>query len=112
MGFRFRQQLREAMGRCVPRAYGVPANDEGQEQMNNYESKLRRAAVMQRLETDPVQADWWAGYMRGLRRGHHGEIFGTEHEHQIWMSLAGSPDLLRDARGRGYRAGLAAAELA
>ena len=80
--------------------------------MNDYESKLRRAAVMQRLETDPVQADWWAGYMRGLRRGHHGEIFGTEHEHQIWMSLAGSPDLLRDARGRGYRAGLAAAELA
>jgi len=44
--------------------------------------------------------------MRGLRRAHHGERFGSEAEHDLWLSAAESADLQRAALGRGYIAGL------
>ena len=50
----------------------------------------------------------WAGYMRGLRRLHHGESFGTDAEHEAWNSVPTDElDLARRARGEGYRAGIA-----
>jgi len=58
------------------------------------------------LETDPIKADWWAGYIRGLRRAYHGERFGTEAEHQAHLDAASSNNELRAAHGRGYAAGL------
>jgi hypothetical protein len=45
--------------------------------------------------------------MRGLRRAHHGESFGTGAEHALWLSASESPDQQRAALGNGYRAGLA-----
>jgi len=44
--------------------------------------------------------------MRGLRRAYYGDKYGSAAEHDLWLSLAGDLDLSRDARGRGYRAGL------
>ena len=80
--------------------------------MSQFASLLRRADTLRRLESaqpgyDAVlRAEWWAGYMRGLRRAHHGERFGTEAEHALWMAAADSDDPQRAALGRGYRAGL------
>lgn len=84
--------------------------------MSTFASLMRRADTLRRAESDPVKSDWWVGYMRGLRRAHHGESFGTESEHQMWLSL-GEIDAnmsskqavhsaSRAALGRGYRAGL------
>lgn len=54
-------------------------------------------------------ADYWHGYQRGLRRGFHGELFGTDADHQLWLRLAddGADEASRE-RGRGYRDGLSA----
>ena len=56
-----------------------------------------------------ASADYWHGYQRGLRRGFHGELFGTESEHKLWMRLADNgADRASQERGRGYRDGLSA----
>lgn len=65
-----------------------------------------RADTLRRVETDPLRCDWWAGYMRGLRRARHGESFGIESEHELWLSAAESIDPSRAALGAGYRVGL------
>jgi hypothetical protein len=57
------------------------------------------------LLSDPDGQEYWAGYLRGMRRCYHGENFGTEAEHGLWMSLADEADRLRRYRGLGYRAG-------
>jgi hypothetical protein len=75
--------------------------------MSKFTSLMRRADTLRRLEADPARQQWWAGYMRGLRRTHHGENFGTETEHQLWLSAAESDDPMRAILGRGYRAGIA-----
>ena len=74
--------------------------------MSNFQSLMRRADTLRRLETDPIRAEWYVGYVRGLRRAHHGENFGTASEHEMWFDAAGSSDPMRAALGRGYRAGL------
>lgn len=74
--------------------------------MSKFASMLRRADALRRVESDPIRADWWTGYMRGLRRAHHGERFGTGAEHELWLAAADSDDPARAALGRGYRAGL------
>lgn len=77
--------------------------------MSNFASLMRRADTLRRRHNDPqnpFESDWWAGYMRGLRRAHHGERFGTQAEHDLWLSAIESTDPQRAALGRGYRAGL------
>lgn len=74
--------------------------------MSAFSTLLRRADTLRRLEGDPLRSDWWVGYMRGLRRAHHGERFGSQAEHELWLSAAESDDPARAALGRGYRAGL------
>lgn len=74
--------------------------------MSNFQSLMRRADTLRRLESDCLAESWWTGYMRGLRRAHHGERFGTEAEHDLWFSAIESTDQSRAALGRGYRAGL------
>lgn len=74
--------------------------------MSYFSSLLRRADTLRRVEPDPIRAEWYAGYMRGLRRAHHGERFGSEAEHQLWLAAAESTYPMRAALGRGYRAGL------
>lgn len=74
--------------------------------MSNFASLMRRADTLRRLTSDRIESAWWTGYMRGLRRAHHGEQFGTEAEHQMWLDAATSPDSQRAAMGHGYAAGL------
>lgn len=74
--------------------------------MSTFSTLMRRADMMRRIEIDPVRADWWTGYMRGLRRAHHGNGFGTEAEHELFHSAAESENLRRATLGRGYQAGL------
>jgi len=74
--------------------------------MSAFASLMRRADTLRRAELDPAVSDWWAGYVRGLRRAHHGEKFGTETEHDMWLAAADSTDPRRASMGRGYAAGL------
>lgn len=74
--------------------------------MSAFASLLRRADTLRRHEPDPIRAAWWAGYVRGLRRAHHGESFGSEAEHQLFLSASGDAVPDRAALGRGYAAGL------
>ena len=68
--------------------------------------EMLRAESMKCIDSGSIDsAFYWAGYMRGLRYAFH-DSFGTEQEHQKHLSLIGDRDLTRDARGRGYRAGL------
>lgn len=76
------------------------------EPVSSFASLLRRADTLRRHETEPLRSEWWVGYMRGLRRAHHGESFGSQAEHDLWLSAAESDDPSRAALGRGYRAGL------
>lgn len=69
-------------------------------------SLMRRAEALRRLTSDHLEGEWWAGYMRGLRRAHHGAAFGTDAEHRQWLAAAQTADTHRAARGRGYAAGL------
>jgi len=71
-----------------------------------FSSLMRRADTLRKTETDPAREGWWVGYMRGLRRAHHGDSFGSRAEHDLWLSAAESDDPSRAALGRGYRAGL------
>ncbi len=74
--------------------------------MSNFPSLMRRADTLRRVEPDPVRSEWFVGYMRGLRRAHHGEAFGTLAEHEMWLAASESDDPSRAALGRGYAAGL------
>ena len=67
-----------------------------------FEREMMRAKTMITVGDRP---EYWAGYQRGLRRRFHGENFGTEEEHEKWLSLKGDSDPARDERGRGYRDG-------
>ena len=72
----------------------------------NFDEWMLRADTFKRVAQSPEDAEFWAGYMRGLRRSHH-ENFLTEDEHQTWLSIpADELDLARRAKGEGYRAGI------
>ena len=71
---------------------------------SNFRSLMRRADT-QRRHDHPHQA-WWTRYMRGLRRAHHGQNFGTDAEHDLYLNAINDTDQNRAALGRGYRAGL------
>ena len=72
-----------------------------------FQSEALRAKTMGRLEN----SDYWAGFLRGLRRGYHGENFGTDEEYKKWWAIADEDDLARQERGKGYRAGLRCAKM-
>jgi hypothetical protein len=52
-----------------------------------------------------IDASFWEGYRRGLRRKFYGEEFGTEEEHIKWMDSANNDEKNIRERGLGYRAG-------
>jgi len=54
------------------------------------------------------RADYWLGFRRGLRRAFYGEAFGTDEDHQLWLSLAARDDREIAERGIGYLDGLGA----
>jgi hypothetical protein len=72
-----------------------------------FKSRMLTAKAM---ETVGERPDYWIGYQRGLRRFHHGEIFGTDEEHDLWMGLADDEDQDRAEMGRGYRDGYSGKE--
>jgi hypothetical protein len=61
----------------------------------------RRAESMRRTDND--NQPYWIGYLRGLRRRHYGENFGTNEEHQLWLTANG--DDICEQRSNGYRDG-------
>ena len=69
-------------------------------------SEMAKARAADKLGERSVA--YWEGYERGLRRQYHGTLFGTEQEHQLWLSFADDTrDVSRRERGLGYRDGLA-----
>ena len=74
-----------------------------------FEAEMGKAKTFKNVE--PERQDFWAGYQRGLRRGYHGENFGTDEEHAKWCGLADDDDDSRQQRGQGYRAGFRCAKL-
>ena len=62
--------------------------------------KMSKADILTQFGDQP---NYWHGYRRGLRRRFHGEKFGTEQEHKLWMSLWNDEDISRQELGRGYR---------
>lgn len=72
--------------------------------MSQFQTLMRRADTLRRHDRD--NDPWWTGYIRGLRRAHHGAAFGTAAEHELFLAAADSDDPNRSALGRGYRAGL------
>ncbi|HNS91268.1 MAG TPA: hypothetical protein PLP82_03445 [Deltaproteobacteria bacterium] len=56
-------------------------------------------------QSDPDKADYFAGYIRGLRKAYRGGSFGVDKDHNLWMSLIFDADKKRHARGLGYRDG-------
>ena len=73
--------------------------------MTKGEFQSRMKAAMALRELNVGAQDFWAGYMRGLRRLYHGENFGMAEEHKQWLSLIDDP--IREEMWRGYRDGLA-----
>jgi hypothetical protein len=71
-----------------------------------FQSEMSRAQTLGRLASDPIQADYYSGYARGVRRQYHGDQFGSQQEHDLWLSLVDDTDESRTALGRGYRDGL------
>ena len=74
--------------------------------MTAFSSLMRRAGTLRQFESDPIRSEWWVGYMRGLRRAHHGANFGTRAEHEMWIAASESTDPMRASLGRGYVVGL------
>lgn len=74
--------------------------------MSIFANLIRRADTLRRVEPDLIRSEWWVGYIKGLRRAHHGELFGSQAEHELWLSASQSSDPSRAALGRGYAAGL------
>jgi len=73
---------------------------------SEFERNMRGAKQISTLSDEPNDQDFWSGYQRGMRRHYHGEKFGTEAEHALWMAAADQTrDEQRRHRGLGYRAG-------
>ena len=72
----------------------------------DFVTNMRAAYAFRALSQEPDEQEFWAGYVRGLRRHHHGEKFGTADEHALWIAAVDSSDQSRKMRGLGYRAGL------
>ena len=67
---------------------------------SQFEHLMMKARAFQRAGD---RTEFWTGFQRGLRRKFHGENFGTDEEHEKWMSL--TLDDTRRQLGIGYRLG-------
>ena len=70
-----------------------------------FQKEMRRVEAMRKVQ-DCEHADYWVGYLRGLRRNYHGEDFGNEGEHEIFLEKMHSPYPRQQQLGKGYRDGL------
>lgn len=71
-----------------------------------FQINLNGAETFRRL-AESNELSFWEGYLRGVRRHYHGEIFGTDDEHALWMNLLTNrtSDTRRRYRGLGYQCG-------
>jgi hypothetical protein len=67
-----------------------------------YRTLLLRAKSMQLANDRP---NFWEGYIRGLRRAHYGDHYGTAENHRKWLTPGG--DDVREETSHGYREGFA-----
>ncbi len=75
---------------------------------STFKNWMLRADTLRGVSLDPDDSEFWAGYMRGLRRLYLGEKFETEEQHVLWFGIdQDEPDMTRRSRGEGYRAGFA-----
>ncbi len=73
--------------------------------LKTFESWFRHAKSLRR-SSDEELAEFWRGYIMGLRRLHLGENFGTATEHARRLSIPpDEPKIIRRQYGHGYRAG-------
>ena len=68
--------------------------------MPTFEELLIYAEKM--LKKDPARADYWAGYIRGLHRGHYGHDSGLDEEPEWQVEESES---YSRGHGDGYHAG-------
>jgi hypothetical protein len=81
----------------------------GHIKMSNFTTLMRRADRARRATSNThhlTDHSWWTGYIRGLRRAHHVENYGTLVEHQLYLAAANDSDPDLSALGHGYAAGL------
>jgi hypothetical protein len=71
-----------------------------------FRAEMKTADTLRRHADDPLEADYYAGFIRGLRRSFHGDVFGTAQEHESWMAAADDTDESRAKMGQGYRAAI------
>ena len=70
---------------------------------NKFKNLIALAKSLQEL--DPDRSDFWKGFQRGIHRLHHGKKFGTESEHEMYLSCAANGNDYRKQLQTGYRAG-------
>lgn len=75
-----------------------------------FKTLLTDADARRKATDDPAEADYLEGYTRGLRRGYHGEVFGTPEEHKRWSGLVDRADQKSQRRGQGYLDGIKAVQ--
>lgn len=73
-----------------------------------YNEFLRYAKMMS--QDDSENHHYWQGVLQGLRRGHFGDKFGTNEEHENSLNLADRLDDAGQERGKSYKDGLNTAE--
>jgi len=76
-----------------------------------FEHRITAAETFKRLTDDPLGADFWAGYIRGVRRHYLGANFGTDDEHPAWMNAAAGNHVTRHMGRLGYTAGFSGLDI-
>lgn len=74
---------------------------------HDFQRNLAAAETLGCIAQNSGQYNFWVGYMRGLRRFHYGEKFGTEEDHSHLIAAYDSSYQAEKMLGIGYRAGLA-----
>ena len=77
-----------------------------------FEHRITAAETFKRLTDDPLGADFWAGYIRGVVRRHYlGANFGTDDEHPAWMNAVAGDNVTRHMDRLGYTAGFSGLDI-
>jgi hypothetical protein len=72
-----------------------------------FQSEMRRAETLRTLTTVPKMREYYTGYIKGLRKAYHGEVFGDKKEHDLLLKAVHSRDEVRRQLGYGYNDALA-----